>query len=253
MKYINIIFISFFLLSCDENQTEEEKVKQYMEHYVLTQYDCYDYFECSTIIEHVDSLYWLADIYREQEQLYRMADQRRTAKANRMLWQLPSISNSLYGSSSFFPNVETAKRNVSLNVVNSYMSKDEQDVCDYVFYEDFVPKVQELLKRIRESDFHGFRIFHSCGFRTTSGAIIYKQFILYKKDDSSFYDVYELRYNYNLIRDFIRECLLVEELVNIDGLSVKNLIQKFDSEKNTNPFSISNKYSIIINKYSLKN
>lgn len=253
MNYTHLFFIliSLFLLSCDKSQTEEEKVKQYMEYYVLSRYDCYDYFECSTVIEHADSLYWQADIYREQEQLYRMADQRRTAKANRMLWQLPPISNSLNGSLFFLPNTETAKRNVSSNVVDSYMSKDEQDVCDYVFYKEFVPNVHEILKRIRKSDFHGFRIFHSCGFRTKSGSIIYKQFILYKEDNSSFYDVYELRYNYNLIREFIRECLFIEVLDN-NNPYMKNLIQKFDSEKSTNSFSISNKYSIIMSKYSLR-
>ena len=101
-------------------------------------------------------------------------------------------------------------------------------------------------------------IYYACGYRMASGAVVYKQFILYKSDEEDHitkFTKFELKYNYDMLRDFVQYTLNVDlEKPYIQTLLTKyKAIEGKDKESQNSFFTIptstiSNKYSTIFRR-----
>lgn len=241
-------FITLLALCCISCSTEIEiglieQVEQQMERYIYNQYeDSYDYRALETKYEYTDSLCWEKDLYQIQHLFY-YARNRRTVVTNSYINPDEVNSNSsispilysnllLYNLSSIFeyPFVDAKNQNgLNKHLRDSYITKEEREVCDYYFYSSSVPAFREEIERLESREFSGWRIYHSCQFRTASGEIVQKQYVLYHNKDSKwsyFGNPYELNYNYPMFRDYIKNVLSI----NIGSEDVKNIIKKYSSE-----------------------
>ena len=85
--------------------------------------------------------------------------------------------------------------------------------------------------------------------------VVYKQFILYKSDEEDHITKFELKYNYDMLRDFVQYTLNVDlEKPYIQTLLTKyKAIESKDKESQNSFFTIptstiSNKYSTIFRR-----
>ena len=168
--------------SCNENESESFITKE-MKNYISNNVDgSYGFFERNMVKEHIDSFSWKSDIYRIQRQLYMYASQRRTILANNYVpltkttgWLFPNI---------FESNFEKPQ-GYAKKIKESYITEEEREICDYIYYSESVPKIRKMIKDLEEEEFHGDRIYYACGYRTASGAIVDRQFVLSYCNDSS--------------------------------------------------------------------
>lgn len=238
------LFIALLVLCCISCSSEIEigligQVEQQMERYIYNQYeDSYDYRALETKYEYTDSLCWEKDLYQIQHLFY-YARNRRTVVTNSYVDPNEINSNSsilpillLYNSSSIFeyPFVDTKnQKGLNKRLRDSYITKEEREVCDYYFYSSSVSAFREEIERLESREFSGWRIYHSCQFRTASGEIVQKQYVLYHDKDSEwsyFGNPYELSYNYPMFRDYIKNVLSI----NLESEEVQKIIKKYSSE-----------------------
>ena len=169
--------------SCNENESESFITKE-MKNYISNNVDgSYGFFERNMVKEHIDSFSWKSDIYRIQRQLYMYASQRRTILANNYVpltkttgWLFPNI---------FESNFEKPQ-GYAKKIKESYITEEEREICDYIYYSESVPKIRKMIKDLEEEEFHGDRIYYACGYRTASGAIVDRQFVLYTNGEKNF-------------------------------------------------------------------
>ena len=110
-------------------------------------------------------------------------------------------------------------------------------------------------KDLEEEEFHGDRIYYACGYRTASGAIVDRQFVLYTNGEKNFIEIFELKYNYEMLRDFVQHNLNVDlEESYIQTLLAKYKAIESEDKESQNSFltiptsTISNKYSAIFRR-----
>jgi hypothetical protein len=189
IKYIVFMFGLLLFSSCNENESESFITKE-MKNYISNNVDgSYGFFERNMVKEHIDSFSWKSDIYRIQRQLYMYASQRRTILANNYVpltkttgWLFPNI---------FESNFEKPQ-GYAKKIKESYITEEEREICDYIYYSESVPKIRKMIKDLEEEEFHGDRIYYACGYRTASGAIVDRQFVLYTNGEKNFIEIFEL-------------------------------------------------------------
>ena len=98
-----------------------------------------------------------------------------------------------------------------------------------------------MIKDLEEEEFHGDRIYYACGYRTASGAIVDRQFVLYTNGEK--------------LRDFVQHNLNVDlEESYIQTLLAKYKAIESEDKESQNSFltiptsTISNKYSAIFRR-----
>lgn len=136
--------------SCNENESESFITKE-MKNYISNNVDgSYGFFERNMVKEHIDSFSWKSDIYRIQRQLYMYASQRRTILANNYVpltkttgWLFPNI---------FESNFEKPQ-GYAKKIKESYITEEEREICDYIYYSESVPKIRKMIKDLEEEDF----------------------------------------------------------------------------------------------------
>ena len=115
----------------------------------------------------------------------------------------------------------------------SYITKEEKEVCDYFYYSESVPDFRKEIEDLENQNFKGLRICHRCQFRIASGEIIQKQYVLYHNKDLEWsylgINPYELKYNYPMFRDYIKNVLSVD----LGSEEIQNLKKKY-SQQDTN-------------------
>lgn len=251
IKYVVLMIGLLLLSSCNENESESFITKE-MKNYINNVDGSYGFFEHNMVKEHIDSFSWKSDIYRIQRQLYMYARQRRTVLVNSYVpltktigWLSPNI---------FESNFEKPQ-GYAKKIKESYITEEEREVCDYIYYSESVPEIRKMIKDLEEEEFHGDRIYYACGYRTASGAVVDRQFILYKSDEEDFVEIFELNYNYEMLRDFVQHSLNVdlEESYILALLAKYKAIESKDRERQnsflTIPTStISNKYRAIFSR-----
>lgn len=251
IKGVFIQLSLLFLMSCSSSTDEvNEQVAKQMERYIYNNYeDSYDYRAIETIYEYTDSLTWEKDLYRIQHLFY-YAKKRRAIVANSYVNPNDVYINSstlsiydkrLYYSLSVFdyPYVDAEEvKGLSECLRESYVTKEEKEVCDYIFYNSSVPAFRKEIEKLEDTQFNGWRIYHCCQFRTESGAIVQKQFVLYhdKNHDWNYYRVhpYELNYNYPMFRDYIKKVLSID----LESKEVQDLIKRYSVEDNKGVWGI---------------
>lgn len=226
IKYVILLVELLLLSSCDYNieSENESNITKEMRNYISNNIDgSYGFFECNMVKEHIDSLCWKSDIYRIQQQIYMYASQRRTIVANNYV--PVQIIGWLFPSNFDLDFVEP--QGYGKQIHESYVTKEEREVCDYVYYNESVPKIREIVKELEAENFHGDRIYYACGYRIASGAIVYRQYVLYKKDNEETFAICELMYNYDMLRDFIQSTLNI----NLEDSKIKALMTKYKSKE----------------------
>lgn len=95
--------------------------------------------------------------------------------------------------------------------------------------------------------FHGDRIYYACRYRIATGAIVYKQYVLYKEDNKDDFTICGVEYNYDMLRNFIQSTLNI----NMEDPQIRDLITKYELEekieKVNSALGLSN--PIILDKY----
>ena len=261
IKYM-ILFVELLLLSsCDYNMESgnESNVSKRMRDYISNNVDgSYGFFECNVVKEHIDSLCWKADIYRIQQQIYMYASQRRFVIVNSYV--PVQIAGWLPHGGFDLDFVEP--QGYGKQIHKSYITKEEREVCDYVCYNNSVPAVRKIVKELEAESFHGDRIYYACGYRIASGAIVYRQYVLYKRDDLDKRDdwdsftICELTYNYDMLRNFVQSTLDI----NLEDSKIKAFMAKYKSKEDKDDLNsiwggststVSDKYNAVFRR--LKN
>ena len=142
IKYIVFMFGLLLFSSCNENESESFITKE-MKNYISNNVDgSYGFFERNMVKEHIDSFSWKSDIYRIQRQLYMYASQRRTILANNYVpltkttgWLFPNI---------FESNFEKPQ-GYAKKIKESYITEEEREICDYIYYRESVPKILKMI------------------------------------------------------------------------------------------------------------
>ncbi|OUO18722.1 hypothetical protein [Bacteroides sp. An322] len=253
IKYVVLMIGLLLLSSCKESESESDITKE-MRDYISNNVDgSYGFFERNIVKEHIDGFSWKSDIYRIQHQLYMYASQRRTVLAN----SYTPIDKTIgwLSTRNFFESNFEEPQGYAKKIKESYITEEEREVCDYVYYSQSVPEIRKMIKELEENEFHGDRIYYACGYRMASGAVVYKQFILYKSDEEDHITKFELKYNYDMLRDFVQYTLNVDlEKPYIQTLLTKyKAIEGKDKESQNSFFTIptstiSNKYSTIFRR-----
>ncbi len=224
IKHILLIVGLLLLSSCSSDMDNKSNITKTMESYIIDHEDgSYGFFEINVIKEHTDCLNWKSDIFRIQKDVYLYASQRRIAIANSYI-SIPNLSIWEYSNS--YGLVFEEPQGYGKQIKNSYITKEERDVCDYIYYKKTLPQIKEIVKKLSEEDFHGDRIYYACGYRITSGAIKKKQFVLYKEDNNDSFTICELKYNYDMLREFVQYTLNI----NMKDSNIQTLITKYDEE-----------------------
>lgn len=260
MKYL-VLFLSLSLsfFSCtkeEETEYENQDILEYMEKYIYeTIKGSYGYFECITEKEQIDSLSWKSDLYLIQKDLYLYANQRRTVVVNNYISPNSPRFNfmlSLFAINKPFFNayIDEIPKTFSQELKKSYLTNEEREICDYVYYKETCHLIINKIKELQSNTFKGFRYHHICGFRLPSGEVRYKNFVIYKQDNSKEYNVCELKYDYKMLREFIESVLNT----NLDSEKVKSLINKYSSfikESPENTYYMSDTYSSVIQRFKI--
>ena len=171
------------------------------------------------------------------------------------------ISNNVDGSYGFF------ERNMVKEHIDSFSWKSDiyriqRQLYMYasqrrtILANNYVPLTKTtgwLFPNIFESN--GDRIYYACGYRTASGAIVDRQFVLYTNGEKNFIEIFELKYNYEMLRDFVQHNLNVDlEESYIQTLLAKYKAIESEDKESQNSFltiptsTISNKYSAIFRR-----
>lgn len=235
------------LSSCKENESESFITKE-IKNYISNNVDgSYGFFERNIVKEHIDSFSWKSDIYRIQRQLYMYASQRRTILVNSYA---PLTKTVGWLSPNIFESKFEKPQGYAKKIKESYITEEEREVCDYIYYSESVPEIRKMIKDLEEEEFHGDRIYYACGYRTTSGAIVGRQFVLYTNGEENFIEIFELKYNYKMLRDLVQHNLNVDlEESYIQALFAKYKAIESKDKESQNSFltiptsTISDKYS----------
>lgn len=245
MKYIVLLVELLLLSSCNYIESENESnITKRMKIHIFNNVDgSYDFFECNMVKEHIDSLCWRTDIYRIQQQIYMYAKERRAILSNSYVpvqvvdWSTPNNFDSDF----------TEPQGYGKQIRESYITKEEREICDYFYYSSSVSHIRKIIKQLETEKFHGDRIYYACRYRIAIGAIVYKQYVLYKEDNKDDFTICGLEYNYDMLRNFIQSTLNV----NMEDSQIKDLITKYELEEKieevNSTLGISN--PIILDKY----
>ncbi len=266
--YILLLSILTFF-SCNSEKTYQKDlnrlVSEYMKDFIYSQYeDSYDYKEIETIVEKTDSLCWEKDLYRIQHSIWPFVKSRRTVVANSYIIPYYEESfNTISQSYLFTKELGSIFKQPYISVNNlkelnkplkeSYMNLAEREVCDYLYYKD-VRAIREDIEQLEEEEFNGWRIYHSCQFRSPSGIRIQKEYVLYyeRKNDRIYDYPIELTYNYPIIREFIEEILSVnledENLIKLENKYVEH--DEFPWSK-SHKINVQEMYSRTVNRFRL--
>ena len=142
IKYVILLVELLLLSSCGYNMESENEsnITKKMRSYISNNVEgSYGFFECNMVKEHIDSLCWKTDIYRIQQQIELYASQRRTIIANSYVpvqidgWPFPNK----------FDLDFVSPQGYGKRIHESYITKEEREVCDYVYYKESVPEIRK--------------------------------------------------------------------------------------------------------------
>ena len=244
MRYIVLLIELLMLASCNynmESKNESSITEKMRKHISDTVKDSYGFFECNVVKEHIDRFNWITDMYRIQKDIYLYASQRRTVIANSYI---PLVNAVKRQTQNIFDMPFEEPKGYANKIKESYLTTEEREICDFVYYGEFVPRIQKIIRDLENEEFHGDRIYYACGYRIASGAVVYKQYVLYKKDDSESITICEVNYNYEMLRAFVQYTLNVD----LDAPLIKDLVEKYKGIEQLNR-SITDQYIAICKRF----
>lgn len=208
MKQVLYILVTATLFSsCINDEIKHDDLYNWMESYIYSSADdVYGFEEVSRFTQKTNKLSRDTDIYRLQEALSPAINQRLAIIAHTYFVNNASKSNQ----DATLLEIDGRDLKICPNpeYSNLYLTQDEIDYANKVYYNS-IPEELNMIKEMESKNFNGFRHFYACKYRKKiSDRYIMKSFIVYENNNT--YEVFELKYDYDLLRSYIKAISSVE-------------------------------------------
>lgn len=197
-----LLFASLSFSSCRSDEPTYDDLYKEMESYVYNnEQDVYGFEEIRRFAQKTDKLYRDTDIYILQDYLSNAVNQRLAFVAHTYFvnssWKSNNLNRTLFDIDGkdlkVCPNPEYA---------DLYLTQEEIDYANMVYY-SAIPNQLKTINEIESRKFDGFRYYYACKYRKKlSDRFITKEFVVYVNDKK--YEIHELKYDYDLLRSYIR-------------------------------------------------
>lgn len=237
-----IVCVTLSLTSCTNNDNAHDELFDAVKSHVYSREDdVYGFEEITRVVQKCTHLSRDTDVYIIQDDMnIKSAINQRLALVSHTYF-LDKGENYL-GIDKNILEIEGKDLKVCPNSEYSdlYLSKAEIDYVNKVYYLS-IPEQLETIKDMESRKFNGFRYYYACKFRKKlSDREITKQYVVYKNKGDA-YEIYELKYDYDLLRSYIRAI----SNVDMNDPYVKSVCKERDSER-TYDF-----YGTIFNRLSI--
>ena len=197
-----IVFMSLVLSSCQNDETPHDDLYNRMEYYVYSsEDDIYGFEEICRIAQKTTSLSRDTDIYILQDQIKDVVNQRLALVAHTYFAHNIDVS---YDWKKSILEIDGKNLKVCPNpeYADLYLTQKEIDCANRIYYSSIPDQLKEI-KEMESRKFNGFRYYYACKYRKKlSDRYIVKPFIVYENNNE--YEIYELKYDYDLLRSYIR-------------------------------------------------
>lgn len=224
-----IVCATLSLTSCTNNGSAHDELYDAVMSYVYNgEDDVYGFEEITRVVQKCTHLSRDTDVYIIQDEMnIKSAINQRLALVSHTYF-LNRVGND-FGVDKDILEIEGKDLKVCPNseYANLYLSKAEIDYVNKVYYLS-IPGQLETIKDMESRKFNGFRYYYACKFRKKlSDREITKQYVVYKNQSEAFYEIYELKYDYDLLRSYIRAI----SNVDMNDPYVKSICKERDSER----------------------
>lgn len=197
-----LILLSLTLTSCKNDETINDDLYNEMKSYVYSRAkDIYGFEEIDRFSQKATKLSRDTDIYILQDELKGAVNQRLALVAHTYF---------VHNAGSYLNNekslLEIGGKDLKVcpnpKYADLYLTQEEIDYANKVYYNSIPHQLEEIME-MESRDFNGFRHYYACQYRKKLGdRIITKQFVVYENNKE--YEVFELKYDYDLLRSYIK-------------------------------------------------
>ena len=200
-----LVLVSLICSSCTNSEPNHDDLYDKMKSYVYSREDdVYGFEEITRFAQKCTHLSRDTDVYVLQDNMnIKTAINQRLAFVSHTYFL--NKEGDRFGFKKHILEIDGKDLEVCPNpeYANLYLTREEID-CINKFYYQSIPGQLETIKEMESRKFNGFRYYYACKFRKkTSDRVITKQYIVYKNNDET-YEIYELKYDYDLLRTYIR-------------------------------------------------
>ncbi|MBO4612318.1 MAG: hypothetical protein J5671_04010 [Bacteroidaceae bacterium] len=204
MFYV-LVCVTITLTSCSKSDTTHDELYDAMKSHVYrSEDDVYGFEEITRVVEKCTHLSRDTDVYILQDNMnIKSAIIKRLALVSHTYFLDKGEYN--FGFDKNILEIEGKDLKVCPNskYADLYLSKEEIDYVNKVYYLS-IPGQLKTIKDMESRKFNGFRYYYACKFRKKlSDREITKQYVVYKNQNEAF-EICELKYDYDLLRLYIR-------------------------------------------------
>lgn len=203
-----IVLLALTFASCKNDGTIHDDLYNEMKSYVYSRAeDIYGFEEIDRFSQKATKLSRDTDIYMLQEELKIAVNQRLALVAH--TYFVHNAGSYLNNEKSLL-EIEGKDLKVCPNptYADLYLTQEEIDYANKVYY-SAIPDQLERIKEMESRNFNGFRHYYACQYRKKlSDRIITRQFVVYENNKK--YEVFELKYDYDLLRSYIKAITSVD-------------------------------------------
>ncbi len=245
-RYISaLLFVSLILLSCQNDESVHDDLYNIMESYVYNnEEDIYGFEEIGRFAQKATMLSRDTDIYIIQDDIKDVVNQRLALVAHTYFVHNAGKS---YNIKKSLLEIDGKDLKVCPNskYADLYLTQDEIDCMNRLYYRS-IPDQLKMVKNLESRKFNGFRYYYACKYRKKlNDRYKVKQYIVYENNNE--YDIYELKYDYDLLRSYIRAI----ESVDLKDPYIVSLCKKNDGWNSYEKYrNIFNRLSIDVLDYS---
>ena len=223
-----IVCVTLSLTSCTNNETVHDELYDAVKSYVYSREDdVYGFEEITRVVQKCTNLSRDTDVYILQDNMdIKSAINQRLALVSHTYFV--NKGENIFGIDKNILEIEGKNLKVCPNpeYADLYLSKAEIDYVNKVYYLS-IPRQLEIIKDMESRKINGFRYYYACKFRKKlSDREITKQYVVYKNKDEGF-EIYELKYDYDLLRSYIRAI----SNVDMNDPYIISVCKEKDSEK----------------------
>lgn len=201
-KLYILSLLSLTLTSCNHDEIVKDDLYNEMKSYVYSRAkDVYGFEEIDRTSQKATKLSRDSDIYILQDELKGAVNQRLALVAH--TYFVHNAGSYLNKEKSLL-EIEGKDLKVCPNpkYADLYLTQEEIDYANKIYYSS-IPGQLEKIKEMESRNFNGFRHYYACQYRKKlSDRIITKQFVVYENNKE--YEVFELKYDYDLLRSYIK-------------------------------------------------
>lgn len=239
-----LILVSLICSSCKNSEPNHDDLYDAMKSYVYSREDdVYGFEEITRVAQKCTHLSRDTDVYILQDNMkIKSAIIERLALVSHTYFLNKARYNYDIDKSILEIDGKDLKVCPNSEYADLYLSRAEIDYVNKLYYLS-IPEQLETIKDMESRKFNGFRYYYACKFRKkTSDRVIAKQYVVYKNNNEA-YEIYELKYDYDLLRSYIRAI----SKVNMNDPYVISVCKGVSSEREYNLYrNIFNRLSIDI-------